>query len=649
MSQPRRRQHESPVVLRTCSLAVAALALWVVMDASAKAQPAQGNVELSFTPTDRVQIAVWVERDDGAFMGTFALTHAVAVAGIGNRPGALQMNSGYRWPYGRREGVLPVWAHRRASAPGAKQFRRVIFQDRKSEGDASRSSDDHSRDDYYCLSFTQAASGHDALDAVTCASVFSSDKGRFIAEADVQRKYGEPFQNEAGSGSSRPLSLHSLYPPRRDVTRCTAVGDCFDHEDVASFALHAREVMPELDAISHPTAQGERRVTWTFSVPHDWSREHRYSLFIEANVEGDYNERWGPERFPTPSQPDGGWDEYALGYGYPYRGQPSVVYELPFTIGQAATVSVSEPVGYGALQGEDGELRPIDATISDDPGKAKGSGADRLRSVGGSRATLRVTSTDPCALPNAPATCGMRCSESEEGCGALVCDEQTDTCRSYCAATEKPGAVQDLRVERYPDKLRAHMWARLSFRAAESERPIGAYEVRVKPHDGEWGAAFTHDSEHELRSVALDVCNDPEAERNRCGDMQPGTMIEVDLAELRQSTRYSVSVTPRDAQCHEPGPTMLAEFTTPERSFTTVSPCFIATAAYGSPLASQVAVLRRVRDRHLAPHAPGRMLIELYYEHGPTLAAFVREHGWLRALSRAVLTPIVALSRWSID
>jgi hypothetical protein len=65
------------------------------------------------------------------------------------------MNSGYRWPYGRREGILPIWAARRAAAPGAKQWKRVIFQDRIAEGLASKTSNDQSTDNYYCLSFNK--------------------------------------------------------------------------------------------------------------------------------------------------------------------------------------------------------------------------------------------------------------------------------------------------------------------------------------------------------------------------------------------------------------------------------------------------------------------------------------------------------------
>jgi hypothetical protein len=632
----------SYVILMTAAL----LAFAVSGPQQAHADAPQASLELTFTPTDRAQIVVWVERDDGAFMGTLALTHSVAVAGIGNRPGALQMNSGFRWPYGRREGVLPVWAHRRAAAPGAKQFKRVIFQDRSSEGDASRTSSDQSTDDYYCLSFTLDTTNRDALDAVTCASVFSSDKGRFINNNDVQAGYGEPMQTESGAGMKRALSATSLYPPRRDVTRCVA-DTCSDHVDVAEYVKHARDVMPELDAIARATPQGERRVNWNFQVPNSWDQDHEYILYLEVNVEGDYNDTWGPTRFPTPLQPADQWDSWAKMYGYPYRGQPSVVYTLPFRLDGSDTVEASVPAGYGSLDGEDGDLRTMDPTIADDPNGKRGSGADRILAMSGSRISLKVQSADPCSRPNPPAVCGMQCADDPSACGSLTCDAKTGTCLSYCAATPAPSAVQDLRVTQYPDRQRAHMWARMTFRSAKSQRPIGGYDVRVKPDGGEWSTAFTHDSVQELLPVALDVCNDPsDPMLNRCLEMMAGTPIQVDLAGLKQLTHYSISVTPRDATCSEVGQTMVADFTTVDRAFTTVSPCFVATAAFGSPLASEVSVLRRLRDRYLASHAPGRLLVAAYYDVGPRLANIVRQHEWLRTLSRGAIWPVVTLARW---
>jgi hypothetical protein len=588
---------------------VCILLVSLLLSASAAAQTAA--LELTFTPADRAQLAVWVERDDGTFMGTLALTYAVAKAGIGNRPGALQMNSGYRWPYGRREGVLPVWGHRRAAAPGATSFKRVIFQNRLSEGYATQNSPDQSPDNYFCLSFTIATTTRDALDAVTCASMFNSDKGRFVAQRDLDASYAEPFELGPESGMMRQLDLWSLYPPRRDVERCTE--GCFDHADVADYRTHALSVMPQLDAVTRATLQGRRSTQWNFDLPSDWPRDAKYKLFIEANVEGDYNDSFNPERFPTPRNPSNTWDYWSAGWGYPYRGQPSVVYALDFSPVDAATTTTLAPIGYGAQHGEHGDLLPLDAKISDDPAQHPGSGADRLLALDGKRASLRVLT------PDSP----------------------------YCRDTAPPAAVEELSVAPYPDKKWAHTWARLSFHAPQSERSIGSYLVEVQHDDAAWEQAYTPDAEQDVMPVALDVCADPlNPGRNRCETMPPGTPIEVTLANLKPSTLYHVRVTPRDRECGERGQTASTDITTRARTFSTVTPCFIASAAYGSPLANEIGVLRAARDRYLAPNVLGRAFIAAYYEVGPVLAEPVRRHPWLASALRAVLDPIVRLTAW---
>ncbi len=73
----------------------------------------------------------------------------------------------------------------------------------------------------------------------------------------------------------------------------------------------------------------------------------------------------------------------------------------------------------------------------------------------------------------------------------------------------------------------------------------------------------------------------------------------------------------------------------------TSSGCFIATAAYGSPIEEHVATLRDFRDRHLLTNAPGRWFVEQYYEYSPPVADYIRERDGLRAVVRGVLTPVV--------
>lgn len=72
--------------------------------------------------------------------------------------------------------------------------------------------------------------------------------------------------------------------------------------------------------------------------------------------------------------------------------------------------------------------------------------------------------------------------------------------------------------------------------------------------------------------------------------------------------------------------------------------CFVATAAYGSPLAGELNVLRSFRDRFLLTHAPGRAFVDWYYSHGPTWAAYLNEHPALKPWVRAGLYPVVGMA-----
>jgi len=77
-------------------------------------------------------------------------------------------------------------------------------------------------------------------------------------------------------------------------------------------------------------------------------------------------------------------------------------------------------------------------------------------------------------------------------------------------------------------------------------------------------------------------------------------------------------------------------------------PCFIATAAYGTPMAEEIDILRQFRDQYLLTNAIGTAFVDLYYNMSPPLANWIAHHPLFAFLTRCLLTPIVWLSKLAI-
>ncbi len=77
--------------------------------------------------------------------------------------------------------------------------------------------------------------------------------------------------------------------------------------------------------------------------------------------------------------------------------------------------------------------------------------------------------------------------------------------------------------------------------------------------------------------------------------------------------------------------------------------CFLTTAAYGDRTAPEIGMFRRWRDESLAGNPLGRQLVRAYYAASPPLAEYVAAHPPLRAVSRAILAPVLGAVRLWMD
>jgi Fibronectin type III domain len=496
-------------------------------------------VQIQMVPHDNLQIVVWIEDAAGNYVDTAFITRLTGTYGMGNRPGMMEFNSGPRWPYGRRTTTFPVWAHRHGLT-----WPQVVFQD-GDEADLSHSMGQSSMERFYCRPISE---NEDMWDTQTCATSAYTDKGKLAPE------------------------LISLYPPRQDVELSPSI----DHEDVDMFPL-----MNPFDAVSRATPPGNEPFRIDWQIP-DALPPGEYVAWVEVSKEFDQNEHYA---YP---EPDGiPWVEY----GVPYRGQPSVVYKVPFSLtpGAEGVVSTADYVGYGDPDGNDGELRSPDVTITTG---VDGSGASRLLLSMEGETMYRVRVN---ALPSV-------------------------------ADPEMPGVLGEVSVvDATPTTVT------LSFTAPGDDDMLGmvaGYEVRYLAGGELSGANFTE-------GVPADV---------QVAPVTPGSMQALTVENLLPRLDYSIAVRAFD-ECKNYGEVRVVQVTTPELEGGHVDACFVATAAFGSLMERDVEMLRRFRDRFLRTHVAGELLVESYYTFGPALSRLIAPSETLRRAARAGLAPLVETVR----
>ncbi len=71
------------------------------------------------------------------------------------------------------------------------------------------------------------------------------------------------------------------------------------------------------------------------------------------------------------------------------------------------------------------------------------------------------------------------------------------------------------------------------------------------------------------------------------------------------------------------------------------SGCFIATAAFGSPMEKHVQILKEFRDVYLLKSRAGIAFVNAYYKYSPPIADVIARHGVLRSVVRIGLMPLI--------
>jgi MYXO-CTERM domain-containing protein len=293
--------------------------------ADAHADPVCRGLDIELQPRSGLQIVAWVEDAAGTYVDTIYITETTGRRGLGNRPGDMDIRSAARWPYGRRHGVFPIWAHRHRN-----EFPMVVFQD---EGELmiSKPFDTTSRELFYDRPLHISEIENDVVSSGS--ALVYTDKGKLSA------------------------TQTSLYPPRSDLQPAAE-----DHESVADFAA-----LNIFDAVSRATPTGDALALLETRIPD--LPAGTYVLRVEVSEERDFNADFPESRFPPPPMP---FDEY----GVPYRGQPSVLYQLPFTIAETeSTTTALDYAGYSDPDAIDGIVRVPDSTIT--------TAAERLAIVAG--------------------------------------------------------------------------------------------------------------------------------------------------------------------------------------------------------------------------------------------------------------------------
>jgi C1A family cysteine protease len=266
--------------------------------------------------------------------------------------------------------------------------------------------------------------------------------------------------------------------------------------------------------------------------------------------------------------------------------------------------------------------------------------------------TLPFTITNNGSLPLTNTSCAVtnpRFSVIPLNVSTIESAASTDIQVTYTARAGKTPDTGELHV------VSAGVTRKSSLSAQTNTRP--AQPANRRPFDGAMlvelpiklvASAFV-DDDGDAHEASQWIIQNSSGDSIYSGSFDPvnKTSFTVPSGILQIGTQYHWQVIYRDDRGVESLASALTSFTVtpqPPPGAGNRTGCFIATAAFGSPLAEQVEILRQFRDRYLLTNYHGQKFVAWYYRNGPAVANYIKDKPLVKAAVRVALYPLIGFS-----
>ncbi len=163
--------------------------------------------------------------------------------------------------------------------------------------------------------------------------------------------------------------------------------------------------------------------------------------------------------------------------------------------------------------------------------------------------------------------------------------------------------------------------------------------------------------QHEYDDSITEAENDPQSDIEKHYGKSEDRDVDLEFIIPASVANFIINNPPSSDDISDPAVTLKNSINTNERLYYSHNKtnadsnlqCFIATAAFGSPMKSEVVILRKFRDLALKPTSFGRLFIRAYYRLSPSAAQLINKSPFLKVMFRGMLYPVIKIIKRFYD